>query len=539
MNIEKFLDNRKSRFTLIGLIGLSGGVWSYENLINPGLIVVSISKLRERSLALGPQPLYVELLTILGGLICFGLLAYFGVSKVLSFIGNRPFISLLVGAFATLVVLDIFRQKGAYFHSALPFDPWRIWIIGLGIPAGIFLFLWIAQYLNGIFQEIWQELPDLEKRIYLVTSVGLVFVIPVLFLLTNVWYTGYSWGPNAVKSVWSIDSGYMMDEMLPNPVYYDLRHPLLGIFQYPNYVLANYTALLFFPSNLYLPIKAALIQITKSQLILWSALALRVITKNRFVYLVYLVSIPTLTFFFAVDKYQLMLFLPVMYCYQILRGRNGNPLLASAILIMPASIFLWLAELVVKNNWKEVLKRGFSLALLGIGMIVASGRVCLLTGDAFNLGTRMLTTQSSSHAERFYAIARLLHSCFVPVDSSVVENNNFIWTDTFAPPGLLTILITVMVIVGMLLSFNSASYRVFTVWTLCSILIFVVISWSPEEAPLFNLYFSWAVIPLFVYAFERIIRKLSLPEKPIKIALLLLMGCINISTIAYIAVTLG
>ena len=67
-----------------------------------------------------------------------------------------------------------------------------------------------------------------------------------------------------------------------------------------------------------------------------------------------------------------------------------------------------------------------------------------------------------------------------------------------------------------------------------SLLLFIVLTWSTKESPLFSICFSWAIIPLFIFGLERIFELFKVNKnynKYIYGVLLVIMLFINISQI--------
>ena len=70
-----------------------------------------------------------------------------------------------------------------------------------------------------------------------------------------------------------------------------------------------------------------------------------------------------------------------------------------------------------------------------------------------------------------------------------------------------------------------------------SFVLFILMGWDVHESPLFAICFSFAIIPLFIYSLEKILKKLKVNDKYNKyiyISLLIIMTLVNIPEIVNI-----
>ena len=78
-------------------------------------------------------------------------------------------------------------------------------------------------------------------------------------------------------------------------------------------------------------------------------------------------------------------------------------------------------------------------------------------------------------------------------------------------------------------------FRICAAWLVFSFIFVVILGWLPYESPLFGLYFSWAVIPLFKFGADALMKLFNMKPKPIYTVLLCSMLFINIAAMFDIA----
>mgnify|MGYP006943367000 CR=1 FL=1 len=224
-------------------------------------------------------------------------------------------------------------------------------------------------------------------------------------------------------------------------------------------------------------------------------------------------------FFGFFEKYQICVFLLVLYVYRLCRKERGaEPYLIAAVGTMPTSVFLFADELLIKENiFQKLLRIGRTFAV-GVMFLVCTGRIHLLV-------PRILLDEVSSMAQRFglkslsireclNSFTNLVHGAFLGISS---ENSagKYIWTDVLGKISLLGVIIFVFMVLGVIVSRKEHFTRLCAVWTVSAFVLFVGFQWSVHASPLFSIYFAWAFIPLFQKGLQFVIEKLHLKEKAV------------------------
>lgn len=103
---------------------------------------------------------------------------------------------------------------------------------------------------------------------------------------------------------------------------------------------------------------------------------------------------------------------------------------------------------------------------------------------------------------------------------------------------LIGVFILVISIMGIIVNRRENFVKVCTVWLSFAFLLFTVFQWSVHESPLFSIYFSWAIIPLFQKGLQYMIDKFHWQERLVYVPLLLVMLVVNVLDIVNIGMFL-
>ena len=454
------------------------------------------------------------------------------------YIKSHRTISGMLLLLSILLVLAMYQEKGVpnldlkFFPLPFHFFRLRWWV--LATPAIFYLLVWILQKIKSFSTELWESLEQSEKRFYKIATLATFGIVFILYAINAQWYMQYD-------IVYSMDSGWVLTDFFPNFFYDDIRHPVLSVITFPMWALIRYVLQLFVPSQLLDMLTAFCIQMINIQFLLVIGLLIGKLSKSKWVSLLYFGSAPVLLFTVFFEKYQLCTFLLVLYAYQVCKkGRNTGPNLMLATGAMPTSIFLAVDELFIREPVLSKLKRFGIIAIQGIAFLICTGRIHLVNpstllkevSDMANIfGGQEVSTQ-----ECLFSFIKMVHGSFLGMSSTT--DSAYLWTDIMGSLSVFGVIILVVILVGVIVNWKDHFVRICTIWTSCSFLLFIVFHWSVHESPLFSIYFSWAMIPLFQKGIQFIIQKLHWKEKVVYSAILIPMAVVNVLTVIDIGVFL-
>lgn len=452
------------------------------------------------------------------------------------YIKNNPKKSILILLLSIIVVLAIHKSKAIpnkdLLVLSLPIKIFRLRWCLFTIPSIFYLFIWLFQKIKKFIIEFWSELDDKDKKIYLYVTLISSALILIIYCINDQWYQQYD-------LVYSIDSGWIHRNILPNLAYYDIRHPILSIITFPIWSISSFILKVFIPSQLLTGTCAAFIQIINIQLLLMIGFMIKKLTDNKWTFWLYLTSSPVLLFSIFLEKYQLCTFLLVLYVFLCLKNKKSNETnLIIATGVMPTSIFIYIYEIFVKEKIIDKIKRIFNLAIKGFGILICTGRIHLLYPKMlFDELTHMTSTfglQDLSIKECLISFSNMIQGSFIGLSSIVTSK--YEWSNILNDISLIGIIIFVIVIIGIFLNRKDKFVKICSVWTLVSLALLTVFKWSVHESPLFSIYFSWALIPLFQKGLAFIIKKMDWKENIIYYSILVPMIIINVLNIIDIAI---
>ena len=300
----------------------------------------------------------------------------------------------------------------------------------------------------------------------------------------------------SVDVIFSIDSGLVSENMLPDPTYADLRHPLYSFFFWPLHVwlgdLASLTPAPAFAHHLLWGLMGAWMLVGVALLLY------RLSGRRRHVAFVYMATMPVGLFCFFVEKYQPSVFFLVLAVAALVRAdaRRASGWGLAATGCMASSAPLLLAVLVTRSP-RELVKRLGALLCAGLGLLAVSGRLHVLLHLADHWqDVHQFTEIALSVRERIVCYFNGVYACFFPLAHRLYEDRLY-WRSVGLDLRPLGVVILVLALVGFVLHRRERIYQLFFAWLVFQPLFTVVFAWSPLESPLFSLYFSWAVVPLF------------------------------------------
>ena len=441
--------------------------------------------------------------------------------------------SCLILFVAVIITIKLYDIKGVRVQEIVA-DTWvkNLFSIYWSLFSAIALFysgVWLFRKGKNLLREIADELEPWDKKIYIFLSVLSLGVLALMYTTNCGWYIQND-------NVYSIDSGYCYSSIFPDPAYYDVRHPLISLITFPLWAVLSFISDVLIPENLRLVFCAVGIQSVNVQLLLGIGLLLKIMTKNKRVFLLYMFSFPTLLFSVFLEKYQMCTFLLVLYVYIVWskpENSKGNFILAAGT--MPTSGFIGVLELIVKTEKKEKLIKIIKLIVQGILMLICLGR-----GHMLFKGLEEITTMRQSFSagalstgEKIISVMKMIQSAFIPLSSNVTEK--YIWSSVTSQLSVISIIIMLVILIGIISNWKKFLSKVFAIWILFSFILFVVLNWSSYESPLFSIYFSWAIVPAFVMGLDYLIEKFRLNSKVIYNVLLALILVINLMALVDIS----
>lgn len=133
--------------------------------------------------------------------------------------------------------------------------------------------------------------------------------------------------------------------------------------------------------------------------------------------------------------------------------------------------------------------------------------------------------------EKIVATTKVFQTSFIAIPSNTeVRENMYWWENLESKISITAIGIILVVAIGAIVKRKELFVKISAIWSLFAFGLFVVLNWSVKETPLFTIYFSWAIIPLFVIGMDFIIEKLKMKPKIIYGMIMIFMTVINVIT---------
>ncbi len=441
----------------------------------------------------------------------------------------------LFGCIAIIISLIILKEfylskNIVYFENTIwGFHIFRFRYLIFSVISLIYLSINILFYLAKILKEFIHSLNSWEKKAYLISTIIVLFLIVVFYGLNNNWFLQYD-------RVYSMDSGFMFNDILQSAVYYDIRHPLLNVITFPIYAIVNFILKLFVGTGTTLSIKllGIIFQFINSQLLIITGLMLKKLTKEKIVFILYMLSFPTILFSLFFEKYQICTFFLVLYVYTICNKKEkSTPSIILAAGSILTSAYIGICELLVKDDFKNKIKKIVKIVCVTILCFICFGRGHLLANGL----TEMLNMRNGfsnnniTILENIISTFKMIQSCLIALPSGIdTFTNAYLWTNLCSNFSIISIIIILIVIIGVIAKRKELFTKISFCWFIFAFILFVILKWASYESPLFALYFSWAIIPLFVAGLNYIIQKLKWNKKYVYCILMIIMILINVTT---------
>lgn len=451
--------------------------------------------------------------------------------------GQKP-ISFLIFMASIAFMISSYKLKGIEcakkLSNVLPVNLFCLgWYI-ISVIGIIYITILLYRVINDILKEIFFDLDKQDKKIYMIVSISFSVIIAFVYIINTKWFLQYD-------NVYSMDSGFCLNNIFANPMYYDVRHPLLGVITFPIWAVINLIFKIIAPANLIPILTAIIIQWLNIQLLLLVGLMLKKLTNSREVFWIYLCSFPTLIYSLSLEKYQLCTFLTVFYVYTLCNKKSGSiGALILSIGVMPTNVVLGFLEVFNKYKLKERVNRIFKLFVGGLLTIICLGKVFLLNLPATMESVSLMHDTFSGHLlmkEKFFSVLSMIQNSFVALSSTAGEK--YLWSNIMAGVNILEIIIMILIFIGFVVKFKNQFTKICLFWLSFAFFLFMVLNWAPKDSPLFTILFSWAIIPLVTYGLNFVIEKIKFNKKSVYVVLSITMLLINITSLIDINVFLS
>lgn len=429
--------------------------------------------------------------------------------KVTAALRRHPLPSAGYACAALMIVAAIFQEKGAlYAGLPLPVPLFRLRWMLCAAPALFYLLLWAGDRLTNHVRHIWSGLDQADRRLYRWVSLAASVAVFVVYLANDAWFQQFD-------VVYSIDSGWCYRCIFPSLSYYDIRHPILSVVTFPLWAVVHTVLGWLVPAQLLDPLCAACLQCVNVQLLLLVGGMLRQMTNSAWTLRLYLASFPSLLFALFFEKYQIAVFFLVLYAFQLCRKQKRTLQLVLAAGTMPISVCLAAGELFQKTSLAKKAKRLVAMALCGIAVLICTGRGHLLKpGNILGESTtqaQLYGLTDYSWKNCFFSLTNMIHGSFLGLPSVEAEGS-YTWSNVLERPSLLGLVLLAILLLGIITNRREPFVQLCALWLGVAVVLFCAFQWSIHESPLFSLYFSWALIPLFQKGFQFLVDRFSWRE---------------------------
>lgn len=429
-------------------------------------------------------------------------LEYFRKNRILSF---------LIFLFSVIIIRKIDTTKISIVWSMIPGNI-RFIFSNIGIVLSVISCYFILNILfnkiTSIAVEFFKTFDAWEKKAYLIISLVTFLLVIIVYGFNNEFYL-------QSDKILSIDTGWAFDNMISKINYYDIRHPFSSIFYFPIYSVVEVLVNNFFvASNITVTIKAIIFQIINCQLLIIMGFYLKKLTNNKNVFILYMLSFPTLLYFFFFEKYQLCVFMLVTYVFLTCMNRTGNLAFIASMGLMPISGAIGIIEFFKNCSIKEKFINLLKIFAVGVIFTIVIGKVHI-----FKYGINEALLMKGLFSNLTLTLQQKIYSTFNMIQSTIISvgtnssDGIYWWSDITNKLPLLGIIIMIVLVIGFITNRKQMIAKVSLYWIFFSFILFTILNWSSNESPLFNIYFSWATIVLFVYGIDYIIKKLRLNGK--------------------------
>lgn len=379
----------------------------------------------------------------------------------------------------------------------------------IGYPATALFFLLLIEAIKIFADDVRSRIDGVDARVCLGAGIALFVLMMYCVSSDSQWYLQYD-------CVCSIDTGYLIEEVLPKISYYDIRHPILSLFAFPAWSTFFGLAKMVAPEQMVTPFCVIGIQALNIAMIVACAAMLKALTKNRMCLLLLFVSFPSVISAVGLEKYVLSTFFVVLTIYfLVFHERFASFGYAISIGIMPTNAFLFFVELVKKESFrKKLIRIGFAI-VVGILLIVCSGHGDVLDPsvalDSIRAKHDEFGSGDYSIVGRVFAWANMIQGSFFPMSLNVGTSGwyagAYIWPNLTTQVGFPFYVLFAFMLIGAVKGWSRFAVRASCVWTAFAFILFVVFDWAPHTSVLFAPLFYWSVILLFAEGLQFVCEK--------------------------------
>lgn len=385
-------------------------------------------------------------------------------------------------------------------------EPFKIIMSILLIGISLFCVFCICYYILSILTSFMkQEIKKVTKEEKNFFIIGFL----IMLVINTIWYSLIS--NNAIRDdiLYSIDSYYVSFKMFPEVTWFlDFRHIFFSILTFPFYcIFATLRFILPLPTYTYC-LFLAMIQVI---FLLLTAIMLKRITKNKWMMYLYAFSFPTMLFGTILEKFQLSVFLIILFIYARLSEKEEKEI-EDLSLICSAGAVTTSAILGIWSNREKGLnkiKGWLKVALLFIGISVVLGKWNILI-TVFDYAK---THGDLSFINRIYGVTELMASSII-APLYQIRGDVFIWQNEANYLNILGLILLGLCTYSFIKNRKNKFAQICFSWLCFMLFFFLGMNWYCYEAPLFNLYFSWAILGLLWIGFHSILEryKYALPS---------------------------
>lgn len=443
---------------------------------------------------------------------------------------NKLF-SIICVILVIIVMIKLYLTKGILYEKMFKywiFNPFQIRGFIASSISAMYIGIYIARKIKNWIKNFYNSLDSWEKKSYVIATIISFLVIVIAYNLNQNWYTKYD-------KVYSIDSGYCTENILPKPTYYDIRHPILSIFTFPVWAIVDtLVSFVLKSSDVAIVVKAIIFQLINAQLLILIGLQIKKLTNNKLSFIMYMLSFATILYTMFFEKYQLAVFFIVLYVFGVCNNKKwANSAIISSAGIMPTSCVIGICEFIKSEKFTKKILNVLKIIIFTIVIFICLGR-----GHLIKYGMSEMIAKKEIFSNETYTVKEKVISTTKMIQSSIValpseyntERKSYWWTDLEKQISIIGIIIIALIILGAIKNRKDLFIKICSIWVAFSGVLFILLNWSTQESPLFNIYFSWAIIPLFVMGIDYLIKKIKLNPKFVYSVLLAFMIIINVST---------
>ena len=241
-------------------------------------------------------------------------------------------------------------------------------------------------------------------------------------------------------------------------------------------------------------------------------------------------SAPTLLFALFFEKYQICTLLLVIYVYLFLKNKKEKELsLVLASGIMPTNILIYIKEFFSKDKRKNKVKNILKLVILGISIIICLGKVHILyptnLEEELNEIRENFVQEDVSYKEAINSSIKMTEGTLLSISSKIEKK--YEWKNILEDTSTIGIIIIIISCIGFVDKRKDKFTQLCGVWYITSFILIIGIKWSVFESPLFSIFYSWALIPLFQNGISLISKKMNLKEEKVLSTIVLILLIIN------------